>query len=61
MTGRFRFFAVLALILFLAACTDKKEAEVPEGSSASLSQMEEINAPLEDRAENFTSTYEIFV
>ena len=61
MTGRFRFFAVLALILLLAACTDKKEAKIPEGSSASLSQMEEINAPLEDHAENYTSTYEIFV
>ena len=66
MSGKIRLFAILLLVLLLGACSDKKGAEEPAGSSASLpkdsvSQMEEVNASLEDHAESFTSTYEIFV
>lgn len=61
MSRKIRYSVILSAALLFAACTDKKEAEVPEGSSASLSQMSEVNASLENNADKFTSTYEIFV
>ena len=55
-----RLFAVLTFAVFLTACT-YKGAETPAGSSAPLSQMEEVNSSLEKQADSLTTTYEIFV